>query len=182
VYGVHANELADGLLARCPAGNTAAYQPLFSDLWGDGLAAAAGPPPAQVLAPYQPAAAGGAGQPVSGGVPAGSAVGGGLGSLGPSAVGAAGSVGAFGAPSLDPTAVPSAVGQSSLAPTIDPASAAGRASGTAAVPGFLGGGFSPLGGAGGLGGGIGGGGVAAWLVGEVEEFGVEAAVVPGLID
>lgn len=186
--------------ARTAAGaGTAASRPLFSDLWGDGLAAAAGLPPAQVLAPYQAVAAGGAGQPLSGGALAGSGVGGGLGSLGSSAlgaagagvglgslgssaVGAAGSLGALGAPSLDPSAVPSAVGQSSLAPTIDPASAAGRATGTAAVPGFLGGGFSPLGGAGGLGGGIGGGGVAAWLVGEVEEFGVKATVVPGLID
>lgn len=171
---------------------------LFNDLWGNGLSAAAGLPPAQLLQPYLPgqgqngldplpptglplsgvdalsrspldlspsAPAGGGSIPDLGGGFGGGGGGGGLGGFG-------------GGVDLDAPAV----GQSSVAPTLDPAAAAvGRAAlGAAGVPPFLGGGFAPPLGGGDLAGGA--SAVAAWLVGEVEEFGVKSAVVPDLID
>jgi hypothetical protein len=75
-----------------------------------------------------------------------------------------------------------AVGQSSLAPMLDPAAAAAgkSAMGVAGVPPFLGGGFAPPIGGGDLAGRA--GAIASWLVGEVEEFGVKTAIVPGVVE
>jgi hypothetical protein len=171
-------------------------QLLFNDLWGNGLTAAAGLPPAQLLQPYLPGqgkngldtlppadlplsdADGLSRSPLdlSPGVPAG---GGSIPDPGGGFGGGGGGLGGFGGGAdLDAPAV----GQSSVAPTLDPAAAAvGRAAlGTAGVPPFLGGGFAPPLGGGDLAGGA--SAVAAWLVGEVEEFGVRSAVVPDLID
>jgi uncharacterized protein YukE len=174
---------------------------IFTNVWGNGLQAAAGLPPAQLLQPYLPGQ-GGYGPPYapspldpglsdvgdlrdpsvdlprSGPAPLpglGGDLGGGAGGGG---LGAGG--GGFGdGLDLDPDR---AVGQSSLAPTLDPAAAAaGRATmGVAAVPPFLGGGFVPPVGGGDLGGRA--GDIASWLVGEVEEFGVRTTVVPDLVE
>jgi hypothetical protein len=196
----------DGTPVYSAAPDQGGKQRLFNDLWGNGLTAAAGLPPAQLLQPYLPGQGpGGPGtQPPAGsslsdvdglprspldlspGVPAGggsipglgSGFGGGGGGLGGGGLGGGGLGGFGGGTDLDAPAV----GQSSVAPTLDPAGAAvGRAAmGAAGVPPFLGGGFAPPMGGGDLAGGA--SAVAAWLVGEVEEFGVKSAVVPDLID
>ena len=168
--------------------------PIFTNVWGNGLQAAAGLPPAQLLQPYLPGQ-GGYGPPYapspldpglsdvgdlrdpsvdltrSGPAP--------LPGLGGDLGGGAGGGGFGDGLDLDPDR---AVGQSSLAPTLDPAAAAaGRATmGVAAVPPFLGGGFVPPVGGGDLGGRA--GDIASWLVGEVEEFGVRTTVVPDLVE
>jgi hypothetical protein len=191
----------DGTPVYSTAPGQGGRPPLFTDLWGNGLSAAAGMPPAQVLQPYLPGQgqfAPGAQQPVGpslsnvddlsrspldlsprlpiGGDPLpdlGSGLGGG-------SLGSGGGLGGFdGGPGTDAPVV----GQSSMAPMIDPAAAAaGRAAvGGVGVPPFLGGGFAPPGGGGGdLGGRA--SAVAAWLVGEVEEFGVKSPIVPDLVE
>jgi hypothetical protein len=83
-----------------------------------------------------------------------------------------------------------AVGQSSLAPVISPSEATAMAgaglgpggagpAGAGVIPPFLGG-FAPPGG-GDLG-RMGASSIGAWLIGEVEEFGVRTPVVPEVID
>jgi hypothetical protein len=181
-----------------PGGRSPGPRPIFTDLWGNGLQAAAGLPPAQLLQPYPPGQGGGFGPPyapspfdpglsdvgdlgdsrfdLSPGDPAPLPdLGGDLGGGG----GFGGGGGLGGGLDLDPDR---AVGQSSLAPMLDPAAAgAGRAAmGMAAVPPFLGGGFAPPVGGGDVGGRA--GDIASWLVGEVEEFGVRTPVVPDLVE
>jgi hypothetical protein len=159
-------------------------RPLFTDLWSNGLAAAAGMPAAQVLQPYLPGQPGAAG-PVPVDLPPPSDVDAPARSPSVSAVPSipAGGI-SFAGAGLD-SGLDRAVGQSSLAPTIEPAAAMGGAAagaagaGAAAVPPFLGGGFAPPMGGAELGGRA---GAAAWLVGEVEEFGVRSPVVPQLVD
>jgi hypothetical protein len=193
---------ADGtpVFPAVPAPGAGARLPLFTDLWRNGLVAAAGMPAGEILRPYQPAPAGVPGgsdpppsdmdrQPppvdLARDIPAGDASLSSGGSFpgGRSFSGGGSFPGLGDSLASDPAR---AVGQSSLAPTINPAAAAvggaGGLGGTA-VPPFLGGFAPPLGGAGGEFGGIGGrGGAAAWLVGEVEEFGVKSPVVPDVVD
>jgi len=196
---------------------TAGPPPLFAGVWQNGLTAAAGLPPAELLQPYLPGPGGGTAAPppsgVDGGLPpggfpgeiptgraavpgAGSMPGGGsipdLGSLsggGGAIPGAGGAIpGLGGGLAFDPNR---AVGQSSAAPSIGPETAAGLANGGAGAAGagapFMGGFMPPMAGmmgAGG-GGGLGGGGASAalaWLVSEVEEFGVKSPVVPEVVD
>jgi uncharacterized protein YukE len=207
----------DGTPVFPPA--TGGTPPLFAGLWQNGLTAAAGLPPAQLLRPYLPGPGGGSGTgppsgvdgggrppgglpgdiptgrarvPGTGSVPGGGSIpdlgslGGGRGIPGGGGGGMPGLGG--GGLSFDPDR---AVGLSSAAPSIGPETAAGLANGGApvaaggaAVPPFLGG-FAPPMGAMGAGGGFGGGGAGAalaWLVSEVEEFGVKSAVVPEVID
>jgi hypothetical protein len=190
----------DGTPIYSTAPGQAGARPLFTDLWGNGLTAAAGLPPAQILQPYLPGQGPGGlgGAPpanlplsdmdgLSSGLPAdggplpglgGSGLGGIGGGFGGGGLGGGG-LGGFGG---DVDVDAPAVGQSAMAPTIDPAAAgAGRAAmGAAAVPPFLGGGFAPPMGGGDLGGRA--GAVAAWLIGEVEEFGVKSPVVPDLVE
>jgi uncharacterized protein YukE len=188
---------ADGTPVFPPTpGTGTGSPPLFTGLWRDGLAAAAGMPPAGLLQPYLPGGAGPApsypSDPLPGpgaGLPPLSDVGGSPVRLGAFPDGAAGGgslpIGGF------PGAGPEdehvrAVGQSALAPAISPAKVGdgsggrGMGMGMGMMPPFMGG-FMPPGGAGG---GLGGanGGAAAWLVAEVEEFGVKAPVVPEVVD
>ncbi|HEY8473776.1 MAG TPA: hypothetical protein VIL37_14235 [Natronosporangium sp.] len=189
--------------------------PLFTGVWANGLAAAAGLPPAQLLQPYLPVpgAPPAPGSPPSGvDGPAPGRLPGELPTGRATVPGMDGAAGAGSAPGLGPRGgldgglpgggglgpLPGAdlafdpdraVGMSSAAPSIGPETAAGLADGgagpaTAGAP-FIGGGFIPPMGMGMMGAGGAGGGAAsaavAWLVSEVEEFGVKSPVVPEVI-